>query len=302
MTVSTRLSSVLQGPRCCPYCLSSNTKDSSWKNSAEKAGRFWLRPVRCRNCHKRFVRFRRVPLAAFAGLVFVGISALVVITVQSAGSRIPSEHERKLAELDPRDVARIRAEAGSSLAQFEYAMLLSQGGTSEREDLVEAIKWFEKAAAQGHAQAQYELAQVYKLGRGTLQDYDAAARWFMEAARKGHVAAQYHMGRLHRIGEGVDLDLIRAYAWFNRAAALGHGAARGARDEIAASLKPEQVEAAQKLSRDLLSAPSSALTSAPTTAPTASGLTADASDSAKPESKAESPADSGRVIGVTARP
>ena len=294
MNVSTRTSGILQGTRGCPYCMSRNTKDSSWRNAAEKAGRFWLRPVRCRNCHKRFVRFRRVPLAAFAGLVFLGISALVFITVQSAGSRIPSEHERKLAELDPRDVARIRADAGSSLAQFEYAMLLSQGGTGEREDLVESIKWFEKAAEQGHAQAQYELAQVYKLGRGTLQDYDAAARWFLEAARKGHVAAQYHMGRLHRIGEGVDLDLIRAYAWFNRAAALGHGAARGARDEIAASLKPEQVEAAQKLSRDLLSVP--------TGAPTASGPAANASTRAEPEGTAEVPSENGRVIGVTVRP
>jgi len=281
MNVSTRTSGILQGARGCPYFMSRNTKDSSWKNPAEKAGRFWLRPVRCRNCHKRFVRFRRVPLAAFAGLVFLSISSVVFITVQSAGSRLPSEHERKLAELDPRDVARIRAEAGSSLAQFEYAMLLSQGGTGEREDLVEAIKWFEMAAEQGHVQAQYELAQVYKLGRGTLQDYRASARWFMEAARKGHVAAQYHMGRLHRIGEGVELDLIRAYAWFNRAAALGHGAARGARDEIAASLKPEQVDAAQKLSRELLPAP--------TTEPAASGTPADASAGAKPGEPSRAP-------------
>lgn len=233
--------------------MSRNTKDSSWKSSAEKAGRFWLRPVRCRNCHKRFVRFRRAPLAAVAGIVLLGVAGLVFLTVHTAGSRLPTEHERKMAELDPREVVRHRAETGSALAQFEYAMLLSQGGTSEREDLVEAIQWFEKAAEQGHAQAQYELALVYKLGRGTLQDYDAAARWFMAASRKDHAAAQYHMGRLYRIGEGVELDLVRAYAWFNRAAALGHGAARGARDEIAASLKPEQVVEAQKLSRELLS-------------------------------------------------
>jgi hypothetical protein len=253
MNVTTRTSGVLQGARGCPYCMSRNTKDSSWKNSAEKAGRFWLRPVRCRNCHKRFVRFRRVPLAVVAGIVLMGVAGLVFITVQTAGSRLPTEHERKLSELEPRDVARLRAEGGGALAQFEYAMLLSQGGTSDREDLVEAIKWFERSAAQGHAQAQYELALVYKLGRGTLQDYGAAAKWFMEASRGGHVAAQYHMGRLHRIGEGVDQDLVRAYAWFNRAASLGHGAARGARDEIAASLKPEQLVAAQKLSRELLS-------------------------------------------------
>ena len=77
MTISTRASSVLQGLHACPYCLSSNTKDSGWKNSGEKAGRFWLKPVRCRNCHKRFVRYRRVPLAAAAGGLVLGFSVLV---------------------------------------------------------------------------------------------------------------------------------------------------------------------------------------------------------------------------------
>lgn len=251
MTISTRVSSVLQGLHACPYCLSSNTKDSGWKNSGEKAGRFWLKPVRCRNCHKRFVRYRRVPLAVVAGGLVLGFSVLVGVIARDVDSNLPTEHERKLAELEPREAERRRAETGNAGAQFDYAMLLAQGGAGEPEDLVESIQWLEKAAVQGHAQAQFELALAYKLGRGTLQDYSAAARWFDTAARKQHVAAQYHMGRLHRIGEGVELDLMRAYAWFNRAASQGHGAARGARDEIAASLKPEQVVQAQQLSRAL---------------------------------------------------
>jgi TPR repeat protein len=252
MNVTTRISSVLQGPRGCPYCMSTNTKDSTWKNSGEKAGRFWLKPVRCRNCHKRFVRFRRVPLAAAAGFLALGFVGIVMATFHGMEVRIPTEQEKQLAELAPLEAERLRAQSGDPLAQYEYAMLLSQGGTGEREDIAEAVKWLEKSARQGNAQAQYEYALSLKLGRGTLQDYSAAARWFAAAARQDHISAQYHMGRLHRIGEGVDLDLVRAYAWFNRAAAQGHGAARGARDEIAASLKPEQVQQAQLLSRDAI--------------------------------------------------
>ncbi|MBU0602417.1 MAG: sel1 repeat family protein [Gammaproteobacteria bacterium] len=251
MTVSTRLSSVLHGSRCCPYCLSRNTKDSNWKSSGERSGRFWLKPVRCRNCHKRFVRFRRVPLAALGGALALGLLSLMVVVGSGVETRNRSEHERLLAELEPMEAERLRAETGDAEAQYAYAMMLSAAGTSEREDLAESIRWLEKAAAQGHSRAQYELALAFKLGRGTLQDYAAAGRWFTSAARQGHVSAQYHMGRLHRIGEGVDLDLVRAYAWFNRAAAQGHGAARGARDEIAASLKPEQLAEAQALSKDM---------------------------------------------------
>ncbi len=257
MTVSTRVSSVLQGTRRCPYCLSANTKDSSWKNSGEKEGRFWLKPVRCRDCHKRFVRYSTGPLVAFAVVLVSGIAAMVTLTLRDVDSRKPTEHEQRMAELDPREAELLRAQTGDASAQYEYAMLLSQGGTGEREDVLEAVKWFEKAALQGHVQAQFELAMALKLGRGTLQDYAAAGRWFAAAARQQHVAAQYHMGRLHRIGEGVELDLVRAYAWFNRAAAQGHGAARGARDEIASSLTAGQLAEAQTLSREALMAEAS---------------------------------------------
>lgn len=138
---------------------------------------------------------------------------------------------------------------GDPEAEFSYGMMLSQGGTGEPSDLAESVKWLERAASKGHMQAQFELAMMYRLGRGTLQDYKSAAQQFDHAARGGHVGAQYHMGRLYRIGEGVTLDLIRAYAWFNRAAAQGHGAARSARDEIGASLKPDQIKLAQALSK-----------------------------------------------------
>ncbi len=249
MTVTTRQSSLLQGARSCPYCLSTNTKDSSWKSAGEKAGRFWLKPVRCRNCHKRFVRFRRVPLALFGGVIGAGLLGAMVATFQGVDTRTQSEHEKLIAELEPMEAERARAHTGDPEAQYSFGMMLSQGGTGKSEDLGESIKWLELAAGQGHVRAQYELALAYKLGRGTLQDYAAAGRWFMTAARNGHVGAQYHMGRLYRIGEGVSADLVRAYAWFNRAAAQGHGAARGARDEIAASLKPEQLAQAQELSR-----------------------------------------------------
>ncbi|HEY9194038.1 MAG TPA: tetratricopeptide repeat protein [Methyloversatilis sp.] len=249
MNVDTRTSSVLQSARSCPYCMSTDTADSSWKTSGEKAGRFWLKPVRCRTCHKRYVRVRRAPLAVVAGMLVIGLTVTIAVVFHNIETRTPDEHLKLMAELDPREAERVRAETGDPEAQYDYGMLLSQGGTGERADLVEAVKWLEKSAVQGNARAQYELALALKLGRGTLQDYSAAAQWFAKAANQGHVSAQYHMGRLYRIGEGVTQDLVRAYAWFNRAAAQGHGAARGARDEIASSLKPEQLSQAQELSR-----------------------------------------------------
>ena len=42
---------------------------------------------------------------------------------------------------------------------------------------MEAFKWFEIAAEKGLPQAQYELADCYHHGRGTVVDLQEALRW-----------------------------------------------------------------------------------------------------------------------------
>jgi hypothetical protein len=94
---------------------------------------------------------------------------------------------------------------------------------------MESVQWFQQAAQQGHAEAQYTLAWMYAQGRGVSQDLQQAARLFRRAALKGYAEAQYHLGLMYIQGVGVSQDFTQAAHWFVKAAMQGHVAARQAR-------------------------------------------------------------------------
>src|SRR3546814_1838433 len=53
-----------------------------------------------------------------------------------------------------------------------------------------AVKQGRPAAAAGDADAQFNLGQAYKLGRGVPMDIKAATEWFRKAAAQGHIRAE----------------------------------------------------------------------------------------------------------------
>ena len=94
-----------------------------------------------------------------------------------------------------------------------------------------ATEWWQKAAEQGHTEAQVELATQYFLGRGAPKDWKLAARWYEAAAANGDAAAQYIIGSFYEHGDGVARDLRKALAWYVLAARQGDvGAAAQAKD------------------------------------------------------------------------
>jgi TPR repeat protein len=52
-----------------------------------------------------------------------------------------------------------------------------------------AVEWLRKAAEQGHAGAQYGLAEAYRDGEGVDESLDEAAGWFRKSAEQGNVDA-----------------------------------------------------------------------------------------------------------------
>lgn len=66
-----------------------------------------------------------------------------------------------------------------------------------------ALKWYRKAAEQGHADAQCFLAYSYLRGLGVDKDDLQALNWFMKAAEQGHAVAQCNMAGFCRLGVGV---------------------------------------------------------------------------------------------------
>lgn len=65
-----------------------------------------------------------------------------------------------------------------------------------RGDYAGAIKQWEGPAAQGDADAEFNLGQAYKLGRGVVRDLAKAELLFGKAAARGHVAAADNYGLL----------------------------------------------------------------------------------------------------------
>jgi TPR repeat protein len=58
------------------------------------------------------------------------------------------------------------------------------------------VRWFRKAAEQGHTDAQNNLGGMYAEGRGVPQDDAEAVRWFRKAAEQGHTDAQKNLDLL----------------------------------------------------------------------------------------------------------
>ena len=96
---------------------------------------------------------------------------------------------------------------------------------------MEAKKWYEKAAAQGYADAAYKLGRLYDDAHDKTkagQYYETARQQWEKAANAGDADAQYQLGVMCREGLGIPVDAAQARVWFEKAAAQGHEAARAA--------------------------------------------------------------------------
>lgn len=120
----------------------------------------------------------------------------------------------------------------------------------DRGDFVEAATVFQPLAAEGNAQAQYNLGLMFEKGRGVPQDYAGAAALYQQAAAQGNSTAQRNLGVMYRDGLGVPKDPVRAYMWLNLGAAESAANAADYRDALARTMKPEQIALAQKLASD----------------------------------------------------
>ena len=75
-------------------------------------------------------------------------------------------------------------------------------------------------------------------------------RWYKLAAAQGKANAQFNLGVMYNNGYGVVKDYMRAYIWFNLAAVTGDDDSVKNRDMIAKQMTPQQVAEAQKLARE----------------------------------------------------
>ena len=110
-----------------------------------------------------------------------------------------------------------------------------------------AFALYQRAAAAGLPQAEFNVAVMLDSGRGVKPDVKQAALWYARAASHGERRAAYNLGQLYELGEGVPRNVLLARAWF---AASDLPAAR----ERLTALAPYRAEA-ETLSSPTLVAP-----------------------------------------------
>src|SRR3954452_20786064 len=87
----------------------------------------------------------------------------------------------------------------------------------QRADYTAAVAIWRPLAEKGDADAQFNLGQAYRLGRGVTINLGAAKTWFERAANKGHLDAQTTLGLLlFQNGEQPD-----GLKWLKEAAEQG---------------------------------------------------------------------------------
>ncbi|HEY0014641.1 MAG TPA: SPOR domain-containing protein [Allosphingosinicella sp.] len=125
------------------------------------------------------------------------------------------------------------ADAGDADAQFNLgqAYRLGRGVPA---NLPLALEWFEKAARQGHGQAEANLG----LSLFQNNQRERAIPWLQRAAERGDPRAQYYLGTAHFNGDLVATDWPRAYALMKRAADQGLPQARQSLTQMEAHLSP----------------------------------------------------------------
>ena len=142
-----------------------------------------------------------------------------------------------------------QAQKGDAEAQYNLGEMYAIGRVVPK-NYAQAHKWFRLAADQGHAKAQTILGAMYEEGLGVPQDYAQAVKWYRLAADQGDASAQNFLGYMYSNGQGVPQDYVQAHMWLNLAAAQGNADGEKNRDLVAKRMTPQQIERAQELGRN----------------------------------------------------
>ncbi|HVO82572.1 MAG TPA: tetratricopeptide repeat protein [Terriglobales bacterium] len=141
---------------------------------------------------------------------------------------------KKAAKLDDR------------LAEWLLGRLYFTGNGIPR-DLSAAETWLQKAADQNDPFGEYLLGMA-KLERN---DYPKAAELFRKAAVQGLPQAQQQLGELYKQGRGVNADKFEAYVWLLLSFEAGNQTVANELQELEAALGTNKVEQAKTKARDL---------------------------------------------------
>ena len=117
-------------------------------------------------------------------------------------------------------VAAAMATGPSALAvSHNHAERLFLASAKSRHALIK----LEAAARSGNAAAEDWLGLDYQsaYSKGLSKSYQIALKWFEKAAKKGDANAEFNLGQMYQVGAGVPRNFAKARHWYRLAAAGG---------------------------------------------------------------------------------
>jgi len=109
----------------------------------------------------------------------------------------------------------------------------------------------------------------------------ASLEQMRQTAEQGNAEAQLEMGILYEFGYHMPKNNVTALAWYQRSAAQGNALAVKRSDQLKSHMTLDEIDAADKLSKELMTKQPAQADTAPATAP--------ATETPPPEKPASSP-------------
>ncbi|XP_058063954.1 protein sel-1 homolog 1 isoform X2 [Anopheles bellator] len=115
------------------------------------------------------------------------------------------------------------SEMGYEVAQSNAGFLLDREEVNlfknRGEELLRALQYWGRAAAQGYSAAQVKLGDYHYYGMGTLIDYEmAASHYRMASEQQNNAQAMFNLGYMHEQGLGMKKDIHLAKRCYDLAA------------------------------------------------------------------------------------
>lgn len=102
---------------------------------------------------------------------------------------------------------------------YYYAGVLSTTLDNDKTNYQAMYDWLLKAANQQYVNAELRLAYIFFNGNfGFDQDYEKAKYWYEKAAENGNAYAQYQLGTMYEYGLGMNTNDLLALDWYLKAA------------------------------------------------------------------------------------
>jgi len=126
----------------------------------------------------------------------------------------------------PRDIATgiswMTKAAQQGLGDAQVSLGITYWDYLQPPDFDKAAYWFEKAAEQGDARGQSNLAGAYMRGQGVPKDAAKGIYWYRNAAEQGYPDAEFALGLAYQYGTGVPKDDALAVSWYRKGVAQGN--------------------------------------------------------------------------------